>query len=89
MIKTKEYVIVKSRRIPITSETVGIWTQIKKYGRIESLKEAKEVLKETESGEVPGHSEKCLYKIMEVCYCDIGDLAHLLNSKSKCISETN
>ncbi len=73
MIRTKEYVIVKSRRTPITNKTVGIWTQIKKFGHMESLKEAKETLKETESGEVPGHSKKCLYKIMEICYCDIGE----------------
>lgn len=73
MIRTKEYIIVKSRKMPITNKTLGVWTPVKECGSIEaySLRDAKEVLADLKNGEIEDHSENCLYKIMEICYCDV------------------
>lgn len=69
MIRTNEYIVVKSRKTP---KGLGEWAPVKEYRRIEtySLKDAREFLVDLENGEIPGHSQNCLYEIREICYCD-------------------
>ena len=65
MIRTKEYIVFKKHG--------SKWISVKELcnAEIYSIKDAKDFLRDLKSGEINGHSANCLYKIMEVCYCDI------------------
>jgi len=65
MIRTKDYIIAKFHNRE--------WIPVKEYGSVEAytLRDAHEVLNDLRNGDVEGHSKKCQYKIMEICFCDL------------------
>jgi len=73
MIRTSNYIIAKKRGnkwIPAKEYC----PDSKQYRCVEtySLTDAKEVLGDMRNGDIPGHSGKCKYRIMEICYCHKG-----------------
>lgn len=65
MIRTKEYIVVKKYG--------SKWIPAKELNNIEvySFKDAQEVLSDMKNGNIPGHSKKAKYRILEVCYCNL------------------
>jgi len=85
LIRTKVYIIVKkhgNKWVP-AKEYGCVGSKYASYfqhrngwcacGCIEeySFKDAQEVLSDMKNGDIPGHSRKGRYKIMEVCYCNL------------------
>lgn len=67
MIRTNEYIVVKKIK--------NKWRLTREYGCIDaySLKDANDVLRNIQNGEIMGHSKNGEYKIMEICYCELRD----------------
>jgi hypothetical protein len=70
MIRTETYIIVKkhgNKWVPIKQYCGKSFKEVQIY----SLRDAIIMLKDFRSGDMPGHSRTSVYKIAEICYCDL------------------